>query len=67
MPLVVAEIFWHQNQIRQGMVLKMHVFLEPRYGIRVLDTEQLRKDIKNHQFDCNCRLCKRFFENLGSL
>ena len=23
--------------------------------------------IKTHQFDCNCRLCKRFVENLGFL
>ena len=26
-----------------------------------------KKDIKNHQFDCNCRLCKRFVKNLGFL
>ena len=31
---VVAEIFWHQNQTPQGMVSKMHVFLERRYGIQ---------------------------------
>ena len=24
-----------------------------------------KRGIKNHQFDCNCRLCKRFVENLG--
>ena len=26
-----------------------------------------KRGIKNHQFDCNCRLCKRFVENLGFL
>ena len=24
-----------------------------------------KRGIKNHQFDCNCRFCKRFVENLG--
>ena len=32
--IVVAEIIWHQNQTRKGMELKMHVFLERRYGIQ---------------------------------
>ena len=31
--LRVEETFWHHNQTRQGTVLKMHVFLERRYGI----------------------------------
>ena len=26
-----------------------------------------KRGIKNHQFDCNCKLCKRFVENLGFL
>jgi len=29
--------------------------------------KSFKKGIKNHQFDCNCRLCKRFVEHLGLL
>ena len=54
--------------IRQGMVLKMHVFLERRYGIQESHAlYSFKRDIKKYKFECNCRLCKRFIQNLGFL
>jgi len=29
--------------------------------------KSFKKGIKNHQFDCNCRFCKRFVEHFGLL
>ena len=52
--------------------LNMHAFSERRYGVQCHLKEpqtlnSFKRGIKNHQFDCNCRLCKRFVENLGFL